>query len=223
MTPSTHGFLFLAWLAKLVEQAEDPASSERHLRQFAERIYGAEDAFFPGNRSTAAVTTWHQYRSVIKDSMGVCDWVFPAMRRTFETAEARDRAAKTDVRRIFGDPGAEARLYRACTGVDMDIAEMERPIAERIVNLERCIDVRNTGRSRTDDEAVIPHFQWPEKTDGTHFSADASEFHAMLDDYYALRGWDKETGHPFGEKLAELGLQEVAEALHGEACGARAG
>ena len=158
MTPSTHGFLFLGGLAKIVDRAEDPVASARCIRQFAERIYGAE-----------------------------------------------------------------AHLYRACTGVDMDISEMERPVAERIVNLERCIDVRNTGRRREDDEAVIPHFQWPEKTEGTHLSADANEFRSLLDDYYALRGWDKETGRPSREKLEALGLQEVAEALHGEARSARTG
>ena len=51
-------------------------------------------------------------------------------------------------------------------------------IAERIVTLERCLDVRNTGRSRADDEAVIPHFQWAGKVDGTHLSAEATELPA---------------------------------------------
>jgi len=214
MTPSTHGFFFLGGLSKIADQAEDPAKSERCIRRFAERIYGAEDAFFPGSRATAAVTAWHQHRSVIKDSMGVCDWVFPALRRTFETVEDLETAIRTDVSRIFGDPSAEARLYRACTGIDMDITEMERPVAERIVNLERCIDVRNTGRRREDDEAVIPHFQWPEKTDGTHLSADANEFRTMLEEYYALRGWEGTTGRPSKERLIALGLEQVAEVLY---------
>jgi aldehyde:ferredoxin oxidoreductase len=107
---------------------------------------------------------------------------------------------------IVGDPGAEARLYRACTGIELGIAEMERPIAERIVTLERCLDVRNTGRDREIDEAVIPHFQWAGKVDGTHLSADAAEFRALLDEYYALRGWDRETGRPTPETLRALGL-----------------
>ena len=115
---------------------------------------------------------------------------------------------------LLGDPGAEARLYRACTGIEMDISTMERPTAERIVTLERCIDVRNTGRNREVDEAVIPHYQWEAKADGTQLSADAHEFHAMLDDYYAIRGWDKTTGCPSRDTLQALGLDDAAEMLH---------
>jgi aldehyde:ferredoxin oxidoreductase len=138
---------------------------------------------------------------------------------------------------ILGDPAAEARLYRACTGVDLDIAAdslqsaMERPIAAdcrwsvgcqptpfdlqsaRIVTLERCLDVRNTGRDRAIDEAVIPHFQWEGKVDGTRLSAGADEFRALLDDYYALRGWDPRTGRPTPETLKALDLGEVTERL----------
>ena len=88
---------------------------------------------------------------------------------------------------------------------------MERPIAERIVNLERCLDVRNFGRSRQVDEWVIPHYQWPEKTDGTHISAKADEFLALLDRYYDLRGWDRKTGMPTREKLTELALDDIVE------------
>jgi aldehyde:ferredoxin oxidoreductase len=102
---------------------------------------------------------------------------------------------------------------RAATGIDLEIAERERPIAERIVTLERCLDVRNTGRSRADDEAVIPHFQWAAKVDGTRLSASGDEFRAMLEDYYRLRGWDVETGHPTRETIQALGLGEVIEVL----------
>ncbi|MEI6127885.1 MAG: aldehyde ferredoxin oxidoreductase C-terminal domain-containing protein [Pseudomonadota bacterium] len=33
----------------------------------------------------------------------------------------------------------------------------------------------------------------------------------MLDQYYELRGWDKETGIPSSEKLIELGLDDIAQ------------
>ncbi|GAI60903.1 unnamed protein product, partial [marine sediment metagenome] len=35
-------------------------------------------------------------------------------------------------------------------------------------------------------------------------------FGALMDDYYKLRGWDKETGVPKREKLAELGMSELS-------------
>ncbi len=33
----------------------------------------------------------------------------------------------------------------------------------------------------------------------------------MKDEYYELRGWDKSTGIPTKEKLAELGLEGAAQ------------
>ena len=35
----------------------------------------------------------------------------------------------------------------------------------------------------------------------------------MLDEYYELRKWDKKTGWPTREKLEELDLKDVADAL----------
>ncbi len=40
---------------------------------------------------------------------------------------------------------------------------------------------------------------------GQHISEE--ELTNMLEDYYELRGWDKETGNPKREKLEELGLE----------------
>jgi len=206
VTPSTHGFLFLNGLQAHARVDEGPAAMPDNLRQFARAIYGVEDVFQPGNPHVPQITAWHQHRAIIKDSMGVCDWIYPVLRPTLDTREAWQERLETGHGSLLGDLGAEARLFRAATGIDIEIAEMERPIAERIVTLERCLDVRNTGRSRADDEAVIPHFQWAGKVDGTLLSADGHEFRAMLDDYYRLRGWDLETGHPTQATIAALGL-----------------
>ena len=205
VTPSTHGFLFLTYAANRTDDGEPPEL----LQRLAERVYGSRQAILPGDEHIEHVVAWHQLRSVIKDSLGVCDWVYPILRRTYETRE--EMLAEKES--IYGDTAAEATLYEACTGIDMDIETMEHSIAERIVNLERCVDIRNHGRSRELDEAVIPHFQWPEKTDGSHISKDASEFRALLDRFYGLRGWDRESGWPTWEKLTELGLSEAAETL----------
>ena len=35
----------------------------------------------------------------------------------------------------------------------------------------------------------------------------------MKEEYYQLRGWDKETGVPTKEKLTELGLEDAAADL----------
>jgi aldehyde:ferredoxin oxidoreductase len=208
VTPSTHGFFFLNPFARRgTPQGVDETISEK-VQELAERVYGSRRAVFQGDEYIEVVTAFHQHRSVIKDSVSVCDWVFPVLRKTYETPEE----AEADTGSIYGDTSAEAVMYRPCTGIDMDINEMER-IAERIVNLERAVDVRNFGRCREVDEMVIPHFQWPEKCDRTHISEDAHEFRALLDRYYDLRGWDKTTGWPTREKLEELGLSDVADGL----------
>ncbi len=213
VTPSTHDFFFLNGLYGYPSAPKDPSEINARLKELAVALYGSEEAVYPGDAYIEHVTAYHQHRTIIKDSMALCDWVFPLTRRTFDTREDLERELAAEEGSIIGDLGAEAAMYRPCTGIDVSIHELERPIAERIVNLERCIDVRNCGRNRAIDEVVIPHYQWPEKTDGTHISADAREFRALLDRYYSLRGWDRETGWPTSERLRELGLGEVADQM----------
>ncbi|NLG50201.1 MAG: hypothetical protein GX552_08845 [Chloroflexi bacterium] len=204
VTSSTHGFLFWTYDRKTTPDGEVIVPEQ--LQELSERIYGSRRAVFPGDEHIEYVTAFHQHRAVIKDSMGVCDWVFPVERRTFETREEAEGAS------LYGDIEAEAVLFRPCTGIDMDIKEMEH-IGERVINLERCIDIRNHGRDRAIDELVIPHFQWPEKSDGTCISEDAYEFRALLDRFYDLRGWDKRTGWPTPARLEQLGLADAAQAI----------
>lgn len=209
VTPSTHGFFFLNGLYGYPDAPKQISEIPLSLQELAEKLYGSREAIYPGDAYIEHVTRWHQHRAIIKDSLGLCDFVFPVTRRNMDSWEEMAAAIEQGGDAIYGDVAAEEKLYRACTGLDIDIAEMESPIAERIVNLERCVDVRNYGRNRDIDEAVIPHYQWDEKTDGTHLSADAREFKALLDRFYDLRGWDKKTGAPTPEKLAELGLEDI--------------
>lgn len=206
VTPSTHGFFFINDLYGYPDAPISPDDMPAGLKALSKKLYGSEEAVYPGDTDVEQVTVWHQHRAIVKDSMGVCDWKYPVIRKP-----SQDWTEDGDEE--IGDVEAEALLFRACTGIDMDIGQMHRPIAERIINLERCIEVRNTGRSRELDEAVIPHYQWPEKTDGTHLSSDASEFRNLLDRYYDLRGWDRVRGWPTRQKLVELGLGEAAEVL----------
>jgi len=97
-----------------------------------------------------------------------------------------------------------ARMVRAVTGWDVTVEELER-IGERIVNLERCFNVREGVRRRDD---VLPwrvmHEPIPEGPSAGMVCPPA-ELDAMLDEYYRLRGWDRE-GIPTPERLAALGL-----------------
>jgi aldehyde:ferredoxin oxidoreductase len=209
VTPSTHGFFFLNPLYGYPDAPKDVGEIPITLQELSEKVYGSREAIFPGDTYIEYVTRWHQHRAIIKDSLGVCDFIFPVVRGNHETWDDMTKALAAGGDAIYGDVAAEAKLFQVCTGIDISNEEMESPIAERIVNLERCLDVRNYGRNRESDEAVIPHYQWDEKTDGTHLAADASDFRALLDRFYQLRGWDTKTGKPTPEKLDELELSEV--------------
>ncbi|MGF3498524.1 MAG: aldehyde ferredoxin oxidoreductase C-terminal domain-containing protein, partial [Candidatus Methanosuratincola sp.] len=42
---------------------------------------------------------------------------------------------------------------------------------------------------------------------------DEQTLNRMLDDFYALKGWDPKTGIPTREKLTRMGLEDVADCL----------
>ena len=66
------------------------------------------------------------------------------------------------------------------------------------------------GRTRKDDESVIPYF---EKPDRAGIRLDVEKFRALMDEFYDLRGWDRETGWPKRETLEKHGLKDVADKL----------
>ena len=98
-----------------------------------------------------------------------------------------------------------ARMVRAVTGWDMTLEALER-VGERIINLERLFNVRE-GVRRAEDTLPwrVMHEPIPEgPSAGAYCPPD--ELRAMLDEYYALRGWDAE-GVPTAGRLAALGLR----------------
>ena len=82
--------------------------------------------------------------------------------------------------------------------------------AERIVNLERCINARD-GYTRKDDTLPRRLLEEPYAIPGV--KPTVVELDALLDEYYALHNWNVATGLPTREKLEELGLEDVAEDL----------
>jgi aldehyde:ferredoxin oxidoreductase len=115
---------------------------------------------------------------------------------------------------VIDGKACEHHLFVAATGLEVSEAEFRR-YGERVFNLERAIQVRNDGRSRDDDLAVIPYFEEAENYPGPSGkleSLDRTKFLRLANEYYALRGWD-ERGWPTSTRLAELGLDDVAEEL----------
>ena len=94
-------------------------------------------------------------------------------------------------------------------GLEFSTAELKL-IGERIVNLHRAFNVRE-GIRRKDDSlpdrlTKVPAPIGPAK-------GQVVEIDLMLDGYYELRGWDRETGTPRRETLLRVGLQDVVEDL----------
>lgn len=87
------------------------------------------------------------------------------------------------------------------TGWDMDIAEFMRA-GERASNLKRLYNVR-LGMSRKDD--TLPHRILHEALPDGGAANHLPSLEAMLDEYYAYRGWTRE-GIPARAKLEALGL-----------------
>ncbi len=172
------------------------------------RVFGVPGILDPGFEHLQAktlVTKWFDDRAQVKDSLLLCDWVFPRVLNGFDTAE--ELAAADD---YYGDVDAEAAMLAPLTGLDITTAELDRA-GERIRNLDRALQIRNSGRSRTVDEQAEWVFEYPEKSDGSRL--DQALFDEILDSYYRHRGWDLASGWPTRARLDDLGLGDVADQL----------
>jgi aldehyde:ferredoxin oxidoreductase len=104
-------------------------------------------------------------------------------------------------------PDEIVRMARAVTGWDVTIEEVQQ-VGERRINMMRAFNARE-GAGR-DNDTLPKKLAQPLKggaSDG--FFVSQEELEAALDVYYELAGWDKTTGNPKEEKLAELGLEWI--------------
>jgi len=93
-----------------------------------------------------------------------------------------------------------ARIWAITSGWNVSVSELMR-IGERIYDLERLLAVRD-GISREDDTLPPRILKDPlPNLDGSTIGEE--NFEKMLDEYYALRGWDRQ-GRPTREKTQEL-------------------
>ena len=208
---SSHGYpsLTMHWSPFL----NDEGLSWDVITSVAERIYGTPEAAHPetGYGAKEIPAVWHGNRSIMKDSVPVNDNDFPMIL----SLNGPDGLARADG--LVG-PDFEYHLFVAATGTGTSRDGFELA-CERVFNLERSIQIRNFGRSREDDETVIPYFErteeWENPLVGEKKGLDPSKFRELLDRYYQLRGWDVEQGRPTEATLRRLGLEDVARQLVG--------
>ena len=102
-----------------------------------------------------------------------------------------------------------AALLTAVTGLTFTEEDVFQ-IGERVNNLAQAFNVRE-GFSRKDD--TLPERLMTEPLPGGASKGNfisPADLKIMLDEYYAVRGWDVATGKPGKEKLAELKLNFLA-------------
>ena len=221
--PSGHGYVARAMLAgpfnQVLHPNVEPAITWDHMRGIARHVYHDPDALDPlsGYRGRAYPAYYHTKRSVMKDCLPVDDFVFPLI----YSEDTPDRLCR--LAGIEG-PSVEYHLFIAGTGSNWTEGEFERA-AERVYTLERANVVRHWARTRKLDEMVLPSFEylenWPSPLLKERQALDRQEFEPVMDEYYALQGWDVENGWPTQERLNELGLPDVYEPMVSGAAKAR--
>ena len=99
-----------------------------------------------------------------------------------------------------------AEMMTTLTGFEFTANQLLE-IGERIYNVERAYNSRSS-LTRENDKIPDKFFNDPIETKIKVL--DREKFEELKDQYYKLRGWEVETGHPTEEKLNELGLQNIA-------------
>jgi aldehyde:ferredoxin oxidoreductase len=105
-------------------------------------------------------------------------------------------------------PRMQADLINAAAGLSWTVDDLMR-CGERGWNLKRAINHR-MGLTRENDR--LPRALLEPLPDGGS-AGYVPDFAAMLSAYYKARGWDEASGRPSREKLASLGLDDIAADL----------
>jgi aldehyde:ferredoxin oxidoreductase len=204
------GYLRMPWTMHQEDPASSPISPEVYLK-IARLFWGSEAAADQTTYEGKAMAARNiQNRTYLRDSLGLCDFIWP-ITYSFSTPDGA------------GDPELEGKIFEAVTGIPA--AELAN-FAERIFNMQRLIRVREGHKVPEDDYPPEFNFTEPlvfgahggkmvmpgpgaQPVDMTGNKLDREKFKAMLKEFYALRGWDVKTGLPTRETLLKLGMDDL--------------
>jgi len=211
-------YMIARWLLHRIRPDLSPTTAEV-FRKAAVLFWGSDEAWdltrYEGKALAAARI---QDRTIMKDSLVLCDCAWPIM-DSFNTPDH------------VGDPTLESRLFSAVTGIDTDEPGL-RQYGERIFNLERAILLREGWKAKEWDMPAEYNFTEPLESDMLNPNLivpgpteepvcirgnvlDRKRYEKMREEFYNLRGWDPETGLQKKETLVRLGMTDVAEELDG--------
>ena len=224
---SGHGYLWAASEAEraagLGSEAQRVAALDR-IRAVGQRVYRSPDAVDPysGYKGKAYPGYYQTLRSVIKDCVPV-DAHFPLIYRP-KAADGYWRLRQVEGLGEVEGPSVEYHLFAAGTGVPWSEKAFVRAV-ERVCTLERALQVRHWARDRTTDERVLPYFEQTELCQSPfleeRYGLDREQFKPVMDEFYALHGWDPASGWPTRERLRELDLEDLYEPMIDGASSAR--
>ena len=179
------------------------------LQALGERYFGAGRAMDPSSdgEGKAEAAIFSIRRSMLKDSLPLCDRVFPRL-FTSTTEDGMPRVLEVP------GPDCEAELLRLTTGLQVTSFDLET-MADRALALERAEQARDFGRTRREEQHVLAFFcetdeEKPSPLLGERRRANPSLLETLARRFYELRGWDPLTGHPTPETLSALGLHNLA-------------
>jgi aldehyde:ferredoxin oxidoreductase len=106
-----------------------------------------------------------------------------------------------------------AELYSTATGWETSVEDL-RKLAMRQLNLEKAFNLRFTDFDRKDDMPTPRDLNEPIPSGAlAGWKMDEEKYNTLLDEYYDLHGWDRESSYPKRQTLEALGLENVAEDL----------
>ncbi len=167
--------------------------STPELVKIANRLAGNEDGAKPlVPNGKPQMVKWHEEMVCLSDSLGICFFHSLSSYRV--------------------DLKAMTEMFSLGTGIRVTQKELLRS-AERIINLERAINLREglTQEMDTLPQRVLeePIGDGPAKG----LSLSRAVLNQMIQEYYHIRGWDRRTGVPTSKKLSRLGLSYVVPQL----------
>ncbi|RLI09441.1 hypothetical protein DRO42_04230 [Candidatus Bathyarchaeota archaeon] len=106
-----------------------------------------------------------------------------------------------------------ARITSSATDIDLSAEKFMR-IGRQVHNLEKAFNTLHAGFTRRDD--YPPQRYWNEPVKSGPYRGerlDHETWERMLDEYYELHGWDRQTSWQTRECLERLNLRQVADKL----------
>jgi aldehyde:ferredoxin oxidoreductase len=209
-------YMIARWLLHRIRPDLSPTTAGV-FRDAAVKFWGSDKAWdMTTYEGKALATVKIQDRTIVKDSLVLCDCAWPIM-DSFNTPDH------------VGDPTLESRLFSAVTGIETDEAGLNS-YGERVFNLQRAVLLREGWIAKEYDVPAEFNFTDPVESDMLNPNLivpgpdeepasikgnvlDKQRFEEMREEFYELRGWEPQTGLQKKATLERLDLEDVAKEL----------